>query len=198
MKLHTLSALLVALWLVGAGPARGAPVLSFEYTGSGQTVSLTSPIVVGGRITNTGDTSFHGVQSIFRFLIPQPAYDQYLWVSGGFPTAPTFIDLDPGESISWVITTLGTWPITGARGDPVPAGDYFLGVTALEITYAVWDPIIGPTNERYSVSAPPTPFVWTAAPASNGVPAPSIMLLILSGLTMLLVPTVRRRVTARG
>jgi hypothetical protein len=179
----SLRAAAVGLMAFAASPADATPVLSFEYTGSDQVVSTTNQVVVGGKITNTGDTAFYGGQTLFNFLIPQPAYNQYSWISGAFPKGPsTFIDLDPGESIDWTITTLGTWPITGRRGDPVPAGNYFLDVASLKITYAVWDPIAGLTNEKYAISAAPSRFTWTVVAQTVNVPEPGTMALLAGGL----------------
>ncbi|MBA2588700.1 MAG: PEP-CTERM sorting domain-containing protein [Alphaproteobacteria bacterium] len=174
-----LRAAVMGLMAFAANPAGAAPVLSFSYTGSGQVVSPTSQVVVGGRITNTGDTRFNGGQTLFTFLIPQPAYDQYSWIVGAFPKGPsTFIDLNPGQSIDWTITTLGTWPITGKRGDPVPAGDYFLDVASMKITYAVLDPILGLTNEKYAISAAPSRFTWTVVAPATSVPEPGTVALL--------------------
>jgi hypothetical protein len=178
-----LRAAAVGLMAFAASPAGAAPILSFSYTGSGQVVSPTSQVVVGGRITNTGDTGFYGAQTLFTFLIPQPAYNQYSWIVGAFPKGPsTFIDLDPGESIDWTITTLGTWPISGKRGDPVPVGNYFLDIASMNITYAVWDPILGPTNEKYAISPAPSRFTWTVAATTTDVPEPGTVALLAGSL----------------
>lgn len=183
MSTLLLRAALVGFAALTATPALAAPVLSFEYTGSGQVVSPTGQVTVGGRLTNTGDTALYAAQTSFNFLLPTHAYDNYSWISGAFPKGPsTFIDLDPGESVDWTITILGTWPYPLPKGSPVPEGEYFLEVNTLKITYTAWDAITGPTGLQYLMSAAPSRFTWTVVAQTASVPAPGALLLLAGAL----------------
>lgn len=141
-----------------------------------------------------GDSALvDAVSSFTSFLIPQPAYDQYLRIPGAFPRlAPdSFLTLAAGESIDWTITTLGPYPITGKRGDPVSVGDYFLTPALLKITYRIYD-TFDPTNYTdYVVAAAPSNFVWRVVEDTPvPVPVPKSTLLApfgcgLAGLRLL-------------
>lgn len=189
MKTLSLWAAALGLFALTSAPARAVPMLSFEYLGSGQVLSTTDTITVRGRITNTGDTAMpFSLRSSFTFRrMPQPAYDQYLWISGGFPTGPTnFVALDPGESLEWAITTLGPYPITGLRGDPVLPGEYYLETDGIVVTYAAIDPItFALTGERFTTTAAPARFTWTVLAETASVPAPGMLLLLAGGLAAL-------------
>lgn len=128
------------------------------------------------------------VSAFTSFLIPQPAYDQYLRIPGAFPRlAPdSFLTLAAGDSIDWTITTLGPYPITGKRGDPVPVGDYFLTPDSLKITYRIYD-TFNPTNYTDYVVAPaPSNFVWRVVEDTpEPVPEPTLLAPFGCGLTAL-------------
>lgn len=192
MSSFMLRAALLGLMALAASPAAAVPVLSFEFLGSGQVLSPTDQVTIRGRITNTGDSALpSSLRTSFTYLrMPEPVYSQYLWIAGGFPTGPqSFLDLDPGESIEWIITTLGPFPIDGRRGDPVDPGDYFIAANGVQVTYSVLAPNGATTTERYSTSAAPAPFTWTVVAQTASVPAPGALLLLAGGLAMV----VRRR-----
>jgi hypothetical protein len=172
--------------------AVAGPILSFEYVGSGQIVSPTSLVVVQGRITNSGGSDIVSAMVFGTFLIPQPAYDQYSWAVGAFPKygPATIVNLAAGDSITWAITTLQTWPNTpgGHRGDPVPAGLYFLNPGAFSIYYSLVtqiDPLTG-QNPRIPVQSATSNFEWTVT-SNASIPEPESWALLGGGLVALLV-----------
>lgn len=178
----------VALPLLAAPAATSAPILTFEYFGSGQVVSPTGQVTVGGRITNIGDTALVNATYSGSFLIPQPAYDQYSWIQGAFPKiGPSpILSLDAGASIDWTVTILGTWPITGKRGDPVPVGDYFLTPETIKITYAELNPVTFSYDIKYPVAPAPSNFTWrVVADAPAAVPEPASLTLLAGALGLL-------------
>lgn len=157
--------------------AVAGPILTFEYVGSGQIVSPTSLVVVQGRIANIGDSDIVSAMVYGSFLIPQPAYNQYSWALGAFPKLgpTTIVNLAAGESITWTITTLQTWPNTpgGHRGDPVPAGTYFLNPGAISTYFSLVtqiDPLTG-QNPRIPVQPATSNFEWTVT-SNASVPEP--------------------------
>jgi hypothetical protein len=169
--------------------AVAGPILTFEYVGSGQIVSPTSLVVVQGRIANIGDSDIVSAMVYGSFLIPQPAYNQYSWALGAFPKLgpTTIVNLAAGESITWTITTLQTWPITGHRGDPVPAGTYFLNPGAISTYFSLVtqiDPLTG-QNPRIPVQPATSNFEWTVT-SNASVPEPESWALLGGGLAALL------------
>lgn len=147
------------------------PIIQLDWVNSGQTLSPTDQIVVQTRITNIGDSDLIDASVGGSFLIPQPAYDQYLWTLSGFPSFPGPLSLSVGESYTWNFTTLETYPITGDRGDPVPLGEYFLDTDSLTLTFS---PNFGLNPEgTFSALAPESRFVWTVTDAAS-VPEPAL------------------------
>jgi hypothetical protein len=130
------------------------------------------------------------------WLMPQPAYNQYLYAAGGFPKLgpTTIVDLAAGASATWTIATLQTYPITGSRGDPVPAGLYFLNPGAFSIYYSLVtqiDPLTG-QNPQIPVRPATSNFEWTVT-SNASVPEPESWALLGGGLAALLVFRKRTR-----
>jgi hypothetical protein len=167
--------------------AVAGPILTFEYVGSGQIVSPTSLVVVQGRITNSGDSDLVSGMLSGKFKIPQPAYDQYSWLLGTFVNlgpAPV-MDLAAGDSITWTILTLQTWPYPAPRGGPVPAGTYFLDPGAISTTFSQFDPVTY-SFTKILVQPATSNFEWTVT-SDAGVPEPASWALLGGGLIALLV-----------
>ena len=177
--------------------AVAGPILSFEYVGSGQIVSPTSLVMVQGRITNSGDSDIVSAMVYGTWLMPQPAYNQYLYAAGGFPKygPATFVDLAAGASITWTIATLQTYPITGSRGDPVLAGLYFLTPGAFSTYYSLVTQPLDPITGQYPnipVRPATSNFEWTVT-SNASVPEPESWVLLGGGLIALLVFRKRTR-----
>jgi hypothetical protein len=172
--------------------AVAGPILSFEYVGSGQIVSPTSLVVVQGRITNSGDSDLVSGTPFGTWLMPQPAYNQYLYAAGGFPKfgpANSGVNLAAGASITWTIATLQTYPITGSRGDPVPAGLYFLTPGAFSTYYSLVTQPLDPITHQFPripVQPATSNFEWTVT-SNASVPEPESWALLGGGLIALLV-----------
>ena len=152
--------------------AVAGPILTFEYVGSGQIVSPTSLVVVQGRIANIGDSGLVSGMLGGSFLLPQPVYDQYSWASWAFTKlgpAPV-MDLAAGDSITWTITTLQTWPYPGPRGAPVPAWTYFLDPGTISTFFYQADPVTYSLT-KILVQPATSNFEWTVT-SDVSVPEP--------------------------
>jgi hypothetical protein len=178
--------------------AVAGPILSFEYVGSGQIVSPTSLVVVQGRITNSGDSDIVSAMVYGSAGISQPAYNQYGWASGGYPKLgpTTFVNLAAGASITWTIETFQTWPITGNRGDPVPAGTYFLTPGNFSTYYSLVTQPLDPATGQFPkilVQSATSNFEWTVT-SNASVPEPESWALLGGGLIALLVLVFANRI----
>lgn len=163
--------------------AFAAPVLQFEYLNSGQTYSATDLVVIQGRITNIGDADLINASPSGSFLLPQPAYDQYLWAADGFPQfgpSVVYLSLASGESVTWTIVKLEPYPITGNRGDPVPPGEYFMTPESYTLSYTAYGPDFNFNDAVvFSVEPAPSNFVWTVRDTgTEAVPEPGTWLLV--------------------
>lgn len=180
-----LCAFIVALCgMLPAGFVSAAPIIEFDFVGSGQIVSATDQVVVRGRLTNVGDeTLASGFFGGGSWKHQKYLYDQYWFVNvDDWPVfwAPGYPALAPGESVEWTIATYTPWPVTGAIGDPVAPGVY--EILPSEVVFRMSMFIGSNLQTVTAVVGPEDSFRWTVPAPGQPVPEPGLLALLTAGL----------------
>lgn len=169
--------------LLACAYAGASPMLSFEFTNSGQVVGPTDDVTISARISNVGDPISGAFPSMLGIgPIPSQILGQY--IDSGLPGIPFSLTLGTGESVEFDLVTYQPFPLGGSPGDPVATGLYTLPISTVTLQYTeiVFDPVFALIDSPVD-TADASDFVWTVRDAAAAVPGPGTLALLGLGLT---------------
>ncbi|MEM7221392.1 MAG: hypothetical protein AAF495_00330 [Pseudomonadota bacterium] len=189
--------LVIALLILAPGRLAAAPILEFEFLGSGQTFGPTDQVLIQARITNNGTDPLVDAIGFGGVTVPDQITDQYddLFPPGINPTppGPDLLTLNPGNSVTWDFALYDPFPDGGNQGDPVQPGTYIFPSENIFAQFLVFEPEFGfiPVNTQSAAD-----FVWIVPGGPVAVVEPSslgmfVISLLLLGAVVRTVPVPR-------